>query len=104
MAMEFIEVLSFTTRVRRYLTENSYADLQHHLLQNPTAGAVIPGGKGLRKVRWAASGRGKRGGARVIYYWHVTPEIITFLDIYPKNEKDNLSKEELRLLHLLLEN
>ena len=40
---------------------------------------------------------------RVIYYWHVTPEIITFLDIYPKNEKDNLTQGEIRLLNLLLE-
>ncbi len=101
--MEFIEVPAFTSRVLRYLGENRYADLQDHLALHPTAGTVIPGSKGLRKVRWAAKGHGKRGGARVIYYWHVTPEIITFLDIYPKNEKDDLTKDELRLLNLLLE-
>ena len=76
--MEFVEVPAFTSRVLRYLGEDRYADLQSHLSRHPTAGAIIPGGKGLRKVRWAASGRGKRGGVRVIYYWHVAPEIITF--------------------------
>ncbi|HXB02329.1 MAG TPA: type II toxin-antitoxin system RelE/ParE family toxin [Opitutaceae bacterium] len=101
--MEFIEVPSFTPRVMRYLGDESYARLQVHLTDHPTAGAVIPGSKGLRKVRWAAKGHGKRGGVRVIYYWHVAPEIITFLDIYPKNEKDDLTKDELRLFNLLLE-
>ena len=101
--MEFIEVPAFTSRVLRYLGEDRYVELQDHLSHHPTAGAIIPGSKGLRKVRWAAKGHGKRGGVRVIYYWHVTPEIITFLDIYPKNEKDNLTKDELRLLNLLLE-
>ena len=101
--MEFIEVPVFTSRVLRHLGEDRYAELQSHLSRHPTAGVIIPGSKGLRKVRWAASGRGKRGGVRVIYYWPVTPEIITFLDIYPKNEKDNLTQGEIRLLNLLLE-
>jgi len=101
--MVFIEVPAFTSRVLRYLGEDRYAELQDHLSLRPAAGTVIPGSKGLRKVRWAAKGHGKRGGVRVIYYWHVTPEIITFLDIYPKNEKDDLTKDELRLLNLLLE-
>lgn len=101
--MEFIEVPAFTSRVLRHLGEDRYAELQSHLSRHPTAGAIIPGSKGLRKVRWAASGRGKRGGVRVIYFWQVTPEIITFLDIYPKNEKDNLTQGEIRLLNLLLE-
>lgn len=101
--MEFIEVPSFTPHVLRHLGEDEYARLQVHLTQRPTAGAVIPGSRGLRKLRWAAKGRGKRGGVRVIYYWHVTPEVITLLDIYPKNEKDDLTKDEIRLLNLLLE-
>ena len=101
--MEFIEVPAFTPRVLRYLGEESYARLQNHLLDHPESGAIIPGSRGLRKVRWAAKGRGKRGGVRVIYYWHVLPEVITFLDIYPKNEKEDLSKREIRLLNMLLE-
>jgi mRNA-degrading endonuclease RelE of RelBE toxin-antitoxin system len=101
--MEFVEVPAFTSRVLRYLDDESYAELQNHLAHYPNAGAIIPGSKGLRKIRWAAKGRGKRGGTRVIYFWHVTPEIITFLDIYPKNEKDDLTKQEIRLLNQLLD-
>jgi mRNA-degrading endonuclease RelE of RelBE toxin-antitoxin system len=101
--MEFIEVPSFTPRVTRYLGEEEYGRLQIHLTQRPDAGAIISGSRGLRKLRWAAKGHGKRGGVRIIYYWHVTPEIITLLDIYPKNEKDDLTTDEIRLLNLLLE-
>jgi mRNA-degrading endonuclease RelE of RelBE toxin-antitoxin system len=101
--MEFIEVPAFTPRVLRHLGEESYAHLQIHLANHPDAGHIIPGSRGLRKLRWAAKGHGKRGGVRVIYYWHVAPEIITFLDIYPKNEKDDLTKDEIRLLNFLLE-
>ena len=94
---------SFTPRVLRYLGEDEYVRLQVQLMHRPAAGTLIRGSGGLRKLRWAAKGHGKRGGVRVIYYWHVTPELITLLDIYPKNEKDDLSKVEIRLLNLLLE-
>jgi len=57
----------------------------------------------LRKVRWAATGRGKRGGVRVIYYWAVDREIILMLLIYGKNEQDDLTAEQLRVLKGLVE-
>jgi hypothetical protein len=65
--MEFVEVPGFTPRVMRYLGEDEYARLQIHLTQQPNAGAVIPGSRGLRKLPWAAKGHGKRGGVRIIY-------------------------------------
>lgn len=101
--MEFIEALGFTSRVLRLLGEESYAKLQSHLTDYPEAGALIPGGKGLRKIRWALPDRGKCGGSRVIYYWHVSPEIITFFDIYAKNQKEDLTKQEIRQLSQILE-
>jgi hypothetical protein len=64
---------------------------------------VIPGGGGLRKIRVAASGRGKRGGARVIYYWFVDDQIIEFLSVYPKNRKSNLTADDLKKLRKLIE-
>jgi len=57
---------------------------------NPLAGDVIPGSGGLRKVRWAASGRGKRGGARVIYFNVMKQGTIWLLMIYTKSKFDNL--------------
>lgn len=59
---------------------------------------VISGGRGLRKLRVALSGRGKRGGARVIYYWQVTPSICYLVFAYPKNVMDDLTETQLKTL------
>ena len=53
-------------------------------------------------MRWAASGRGKRGGARIIYYYAVSNERILLLDIYPKSEKTDLTTKELNNLKIVL--
>jgi hypothetical protein len=67
------------------------------------AGAVIPGSGGLRKVRWSLAGTGKRGGLRVIYYWAVAQDRILMLLIYSKNERDDLSAEQVRTLRRVVE-
>jgi mRNA-degrading endonuclease RelE of RelBE toxin-antitoxin system len=67
------------------------------------AGAVIPGSGGLRKVRWSPAGRGKRGGVRVIYYWAVAQERILMLLVYSKNERDDLSADQMRILRRVVE-
>jgi mRNA-degrading endonuclease RelE of RelBE toxin-antitoxin system len=72
------------------------------LVARPEIGNVIRGSGGLRKVRWAAPGRGKRGGVRVIYYWAANQEVILMLLIYGKNEQDDLTSEQLRLLKRLV--
>ena len=64
---EFIETPFFTKALEHYLDDDEYARLQHHLNGRPEAGAVVPGSGGVRKLRWAMAGRGKRGGLRVIY-------------------------------------
>jgi hypothetical protein len=61
---------------------------------NPEAGEIIPGTGGVRKLRWALAGRGKRGGARIIYYYHNEQLPLFLLAAYAKNEKANLSKAE----------
>ncbi|HLX63365.1 MAG TPA: type II toxin-antitoxin system RelE/ParE family toxin [Planctomycetota bacterium] len=70
-------------------------ELKILLDSNPDTGDVIPKGKGLRKTRIGLPGRGKRGGARVIYY-QVVGECILLVDLYAKNEKSDLSDEELK--------
>ena len=61
---------------------------------NPEAGDIIPETGGVRKLRWALEGRGKRGGARVIYYYHSERLPVVMLDMYAKNVKANLTKAE----------
>jgi hypothetical protein len=73
------------------------------LLARPDAGKVIPGSGGLRKLRWAAEGRGKRGGLRVIYYWFTARGSILLLFIYPKNVQDNLTPDQLKQLKKVVE-
>ena len=97
--MTFSELSNFTKQVTRLLDDESYADLQMELFHRPDMGKVIKGSDGLRKVRWAAQGRGKRGGVRVIYYWYVTRDLITFCEIYPKNEKENLTANEIQKIN-----
>jgi hypothetical protein len=67
--MVFIETSIFTRLVYDYLTDKEYLGLQSFLVGYPDAGPVVPGSGGVRKLRWAVAGRGKRGGIRVIYYW-----------------------------------
>ncbi len=69
----------------------------------PDAGKVIPRSGGLRKVRVAAKGHGKSGGAQIIYYWIVARNRILLLDIYAKNEKENLSAAEVQHLRKLVQ-
>ena len=64
---------------------------------------MIPGGGGLRKIRWSVAGRGKRGGVRVIYHWAVVHDKILMLFMYAKNEQDDLTAEQLKVLRRIIE-
>ena len=99
----FRESSLFTKDVYRYLTEDSYLALQEFLLHSPSEGDVIRGSGGLRKLRWRATGRGKRGGTRVIYYWADAKGYIFLLDIYPKSERDDLTPGEIKQLRAIVE-
>ncbi len=65
--MLFIESRIFTRFLSDYLKDDEYRELQAHLADNPEAGDIIPRSGGIRKVRWGVSGKGKRGGTRIIY-------------------------------------
>lgn len=96
--MEFIETPIFTRLLADLLTDEEYRGLQNVLLENPEQGDLIKGSGGIRKLRHALSGRGKRGGVRVIYYWLRDDGQIYMLLIYPKSKKDNLTDRETALL------
>jgi len=86
----FVETKLFTKLVKHYLSDESYAALQAGLIANPDRGAVIRGSGGVRKIRWAAEGRGKSGGYRVIYFVRNVHGVIWMLTIYPKNVADSI--------------
>ena len=92
----FVETRLFTKLVVDYLTDEEYGDLQESLMRDPNAGQVIPGSGGVRKIRCAAPGRGKRGGYRIIYYVKKTHGVIWMLTMYPKNVAENIPTHVLR--------
>ena len=96
--MTFEEDPEFTDKALRLIGDDGIFDIQVYLLDQPDAGDIIPGSGGCRKLRWAAKGHGKRGGARVIYYWVTDDNRILLLDIYAKNEAGNLSAARLQQL------
>lgn len=101
--MLIIETAVFTRRVEKVLDEESYRLLQLELAQRPDLGEVIRGTGGLRKVRWVGKGRGKRGGARIIYYWIAERGTLLMLLIYEKTEQEDLTSEQRRTLRRLVE-
>lgn len=94
--MIFIETPVFTRLVTTTLTDEEYGAFQEWLAGRPDVGAAIRGGGGIRKVRWASAGRGKRGGIRVIYLWRVNEAQILLLTLYAKKERTDLSDEQVR--------
>jgi mRNA-degrading endonuclease RelE of RelBE toxin-antitoxin system len=92
----FLETRLFTRLVNDYLSDDEYRTLQAALIENPEAGDVVPGSGGVRKLRWRAEGRGKRGGYRVIYFITPAAGVIWMLTIYPKNVADNIPAHVLR--------
>jgi len=94
--VSFIETRLFTSIVGDYLSDSEYAELQRALRDNPELGVVIRGSGGVRKVRWAQRGRGKRGGVRVIYYAKVRDGVIWMLTLYAKNETESIPASVLR--------
>ena len=76
------------------MDDDERAILVDYLARNPTVGDLVPGTGGVRKLRWALGGRGKRGGARVIYYFHSEAIPLFALTAYAKNERADLSDAE----------
>lgn len=100
--MIFIETPLFSRRVTEALDDDDYAALQMHLSEHPDAGDVIPGSGGIRKIRWSGSGRGKRGGSRSLYFWNCAGRIY-MLYLYLKNERENITSAQLKILKKTVE-
>ena len=104
--LEFFETSVFTRQIVNLLSDSAYAELQAVLSVDPEAGDLVPGTGGLRKIRWRHEqrGKGKRSGIRVIYYWHDASGRIYMLVAYSKDQRDDLTAQQKRVLkHLVRE-
>jgi len=101
--VEFVETPVFTKQITELLDDSDYRQLQVTLAIHPNSGDAIRSGGGLRKIRWSAQGRGKRGGIRVIYY-RIEADQIYMLFAYPKKKQEDLTTEQLKVLRTLIAN
>lgn len=101
--MTFIEHPVFTRQITALLSDDEYKALQAELAANPRKGDVIPGMGGLRKVRMALPGRGKRGGARVIYLLMLKVETTFMLYAYSKGDIEDMTGEQKKRVRQLVE-
>jgi hypothetical protein len=89
-----LQTPKFRAEATELIGANGIEAVAVYLIDHPDAGDVIPGAGGSRKLRWAAKGKGKRGGARIIYVYVVIAAKIYLLRCYAKNVKANLSADE----------
>lgn len=101
--LTIIEHPGFTKTIAEILPDSEYAEFQQYLATNPASGDVIPGLGGLRKIRWAASGRGKRGGARIVYLFIVRADTLYLFHAYTKGDIADMTPAQKRRLRAAVE-
>ena len=101
--MRVVETPVFTRVMTGLIDDDAYRVLQLALLLRPTQGAVIRHSGGLRKLRWARPGAGKRGGLRITYYWAATEAVFYMLFVYSKSDKGDLTPAQIRRLGQLVQ-
>jgi hypothetical protein len=92
--MTVVETGEFLRQAKGLMTDLERETMLAYLAANPEAGEIMPETGGLRKIRWALRGAGKRGGARVIYYYCGDHLPLFLLSIFAKSQKENLTKAE----------
>lgn len=102
MYITVVELPEFIKNSKKCLTDSERGELITYLSNNPRSGKLISGTGGIRKIRWAREGIGKRGGVRVIYFYYNEIMPLFILSVFAKNDKINLSKSERNeLAHLV---
>lgn len=96
------EMASCTRDMASVFNAREYEDLISHLATYPEAGVIIPGTGGIRKLRWRARSQGKRGGARVIYYFRDLNMPVYLLAVYAKGERMDITEAEKAAMHHLV--
>lgn len=98
-----VETQQFADKAARLMSAAGKDELIHYLAANPEAGDVISGTGGVRKLRFAVEGRGKRGGVRVIYYYYNDRNPILLFTVFGKNEKSDLTQKEKNALYEIIQ-
>jgi mRNA-degrading endonuclease RelE of RelBE toxin-antitoxin system len=98
-----VETHSFQKQCQKVLDESEIDELKNFLAINPKAGDVIPGLRGIRKVRWQANQKGKSGGARIIYFFYNQNVPVFLLDIYAKSDKGDLSSQDKKIMNAMVD-
>lgn len=101
--MRLVETPVFSRKIDALLSPEDYRSLQLALVLRPEWGALIRGSGGIRKVRWNRPGMGRRGGCRILYFWHKSEDVIYMLYAFAKSEQDDLSREQIRALRRVVE-
>lgn len=101
--MKIIETSVFTRQIQVMMADDEYRQMQEVLVVRPELGNIIPGSGGVRKMRWSFQGRGKRAGARVIYYWAVDDDTLFMLLAYGKSNQENLTQAQIQILKKIVE-
>ena len=100
--MNLYSTRTYERVIRKLLSEDARREMEAAIAAAPDAAPVIRGTGGIRKQRWAGSGRGKRGGIRAIYFWHAGPEAIYMLTAYAKADRDDLTAADRKVLSRLI--
>lgn len=103
MTLTFVESRGFTERLRDLVDDEAYRAFQNELQSNPEKGALIKGAGGVRKARMRLPGRGKSGGARVIYLYLENHALLYLLTLYTKKEQSDLTPDQKKAIHGVVE-
>ena len=96
--MVFIETSIFTRQIQDLISDEHVRALQEWIAESPTAGKLIKGSGGCRKLRWKTAATGKRGGIRVIYYWMKEYDRVLLLLAYAKSRTEDLNPGQIKIL------
>ncbi len=103
MRLTFIETPVFSRQLAECVDDEDFRALQNELLRNPEQGDLLVGCRGLRETRMALPGRGKSGGARVIYLYLTDDHVLYFFLLFKKSDTPNLTKSQRNQLGALAE-
>lgn len=92
--MTVVALPEFLARAKRLLSHEERAAFIDYIGANPEVGKVIPGLKGVRKVRWGRGSKGKRGGVRILYLYAVVKSTVYLLTVYAKGQQKDLTPAE----------